>query len=558
MNNRRSPGEQFITFLVLFFGAYFIMQQFFGPPRQAPSGPPRPAPALSQAFGRIDPKAPLSKVAAQTELTKLQKQITANGSDEYSYWARLRSGLLQQYIVGDAKAAKDLYSEVIHHNAYDAVNAQALYQKGDLLWRESTASGGPPTKEAASALEQLVHKGRGSSEFVNLEIYVPRDPAATGSATTLPSQGFEPRKVRDLHGTLKQPQPWGVLDRVNQYYSTTTFYKIFDSMVKLLGDNPAYSYGLTLLLFAILTRLALQPLTKKQYDSMKGMQVIAPEMKKIQEKYKGKPDQQAQVQMVKEIRALQQRHGVNPMMGCGLALVQMPIMIFVVLPFIQHYEAKLELANASFLWIANLARPDIPLLVLYAISMLFSFRLSSTPPTDEVQRQTQMMMTIVMPLMFPFFLKDYPSAFTWYWMVYNVVSTIFQWRMLKAADPSMRAIKSLLGQMPPVAPSAVTSLSPSDAVPARPRSGANKSLPHKPGSSLTGSQLNGIESRSKRRGHETNGAALEEEDALAAVGAARDESRSDSGSAPTSPTVSQRTTAQRNSSSRRARRRRRH
>jgi len=81
----------------------------------------------------------------------------------------------------------------------------------------------------------------------------------------------------------------------------------------------------------------------------------------------------------------------------------------------------------------------------------------------------QMMMSFVFPFVFPFFMLSYPSAFILYWMTYNVISTIFQWRMLKAADPDKNVIKTLLGKTPAVGvdPAAATAISP-DAVPPRP------------------------------------------------------------------------------------------
>ncbi|RYG54616.1 membrane protein insertase YidC, partial [bacterium] len=237
----------------------------------------------------------------------------------------------------------------------------------------------------------------------------------------------------------------GILDRVNEFYASSALFKLFDSVVRLLGANPAYSYGLAVLFFAIFTRTAMQPIYKKQYESMKGMAAIAPEMKKIQEKYKGKSEQNAQMQQMKEIQELQRRHGVNPMLGCGLALVQMPIFFLFVYPMIQHYEPKMELALASFLWVPALARPDIILLVLYGASMFFSFRLSSTPPTDDMQRQQQMLMSFIFPIMFPFFIATYPAAFTMYWMTYNALGTFYQWRLMKSADPSKNFWLTLKG-----------------------------------------------------------------------------------------------------------------
>jgi YidC/Oxa1 family membrane protein insertase len=471
MNKQRTPSQQFLLFFALAWAGMMMYQQYLGPKTPGGTQEVRPAPktALVEAFAGINPEKPpvLDKTAATTEVKKLTDEITKNGTDGYSYWARLRAGLLQQYALKDEKAAISRYDEVIHHGATDDVAAQAAYQKGDLLWRKSTASGGPPSEEGARALEALVHKGRGSSAFLDHQIYIPATPHTDPLA--LPA-AWQLVKIRDLHGNAQNPNPNGLLERVDTYYSYKPFHKIFDKAAELFGNNPTYSYGLAILVFAFITRLVLQPLNKKQYESMKGMAVIAPEMKKIQDKYKNKKDQESQMKMMNEIRALQKRHGVNPMLGCGLAMVQIPVFIFVVSPFIQNYEAKLELVGASFFWINNLARPDIPLLVLYAFSQFASMRLSSTPPADEQQRQMQVMM-LFFPFVVPFFLLTWPSAFTLYWMMFNFMSMFFQYRMMKSADPTKRLWNILIKQplIPKITLPEGDTLG--DAVPPRPKSG---------------------------------------------------------------------------------------
>ncbi len=480
MNNQKPPMQRFLTLMLLFFLGNYLAQQFglFGAPnKNKTGGPARAALSLPQAFAGLAPNgSSLNAAQAQTEIKKLEAAIAQNNSDEYSYSARLRSGLLQQYLLKDPKAALEHYNEVVKHAGTDVVTAQATYQKGDLLWNQAQAAGDivdgsvknktPIVEDAAKTLEQLIHKGRGSSAFLDLQIYVPRAPTTTNSVPD-----FQLTRVGDLRGTLEKPDAQGIPDRVNAYYQPTTFFKMFDAVVNVLGANRTFSYGLAILFFAVFTRVLMQPLTRKQYDSMKGLQVIAPEMKRIQEKYKGKPEQQ--MQMVKETRELQAAHGVSPMLGCGLALVQMPIFFFVVYPLIQHYEAKMELANASFLWIANLARPDIPLLIAYGLSQFISFRLSATPPTDPQQAQIQATMGFLMPLMIPFFLHSYPSAFTLYWMTFNVISTIFQYRMMKAADPQKSLIKTLVGKTPALDAATDDAAT----IPPRPQSTTSKSKP---------------------------------------------------------------------------------
>lgn len=485
MEKKNPSGDQFFRVVILALGMTLLFNYFWGQ-RPNPQTAPRKAPTLAQAFKGIDSsQGPiLEKEAARDEIDQLNKDISENERDAKAMWSKLRIGLIQQYILGnlESKTRKSgilgfgsdvtyfpMYDSIIHNAANDAIEAQALYQTGDLLWRRAIEKSPNGSTEAAAALEALIHKGRGSSQFLDQEIYVTQevDPKKV-PLEGAPPAGFKLVKIRNLHGTLADPNPQGILDRVNQAYSTLALYKLFDSVVKLFGANPGYSYGLAILFFAICTRTALQPLYKKQYDSMKGMALIAPEMKKIQEKYKGNTDQGAQMTQMKEIQALQRRHGVNPLMGCFLGLLQMPIFFVFVYPLIQHYEPKMELVGATFLWIANLSRPDIPLLLLYGLSMFFSFRLSSTPPTDEMQKQQQLIMSFMFPVIFPFFLSTYPSAFTMYWMTYNALSTVFQWRLIKAADPRKTIVKTLMGaDLAPVNPDA-------DAVPERPKKKGDK------------------------------------------------------------------------------------
>ncbi len=505
MKPQNSQGNQIFRFLLLGLAGFFLWNSFNQKKNEKPAVPPRPAIKLVEAFNNIAPSqgAPLDKTAALAEVDRLDKLVAVNPKDEVSMWAHLRTGLIQQYILGDLKPATrkggfmgfgptvtyyPAYDAVVTNGANDDIEAQALYQTGDLQWRESVAKSKDKkaSPEAITALQSLITKGRGASAFLDTRIYVPRsefgdkpaDPQLV-ALTGIPTNGFTRVTVRELHGTDKVSNPAGIVDRVDASFHDSTYFKIFDMMVGILGRNPAYSYGLAILIFAVFTRSIMQPIYKKQYESMKGMAVIAPEMKKIQAKYKDNKESSAQMQMMKEIKATQAAHGVNPMMGCGLAAIQMPIFFFVVYPMIQHYEPRFELVGASFLWIHALARPDIPLLILYGISMFFSFRLSSTPPADDMQKQQQMIMSFVMPVMFPFFLISYPSAFTLYWMTYNVLSTIFQWKLMKQADPTKNMLRTLTGA------DLLSSNPTADAVPARPEKEGTVSVVKKDKPSLS-------------------------------------------------------------------------
>ena len=473
MNNKRpGMGEQLLRSLLLSFAVMWLISTFFGWPGQkkaeptATRDPKLEAQAtLDNAFKDLAPGRAITAEAAKSEVGALQTAIAANSGDKYAYWARLRSGLLQQYVLKEPAAALKNYDEIINHGTPDAVDAQAIFQKGDWQWfsaKEGTSTSTPltPTKaEAAATLETLIHRGRGASEYLGTQIYVPKLPAGAKSydPNALPAQGFAQAKVEVLKGTLENPNPQGILDRINAHYSTTWLNRGMDVLVNAFGgaQRPATSYGLAIIALAILLRVLMQPINRRQYESMKGMAALGPEMKKIQEKYKAKPNdstevaREKQMRSFQEVREMQKAHGVNPQMGCALAFVQMPVFFYIINPLMMHYEPKLELVGASFAWIPSLARPEYILLALYGLSMLVSFRLSATPPSgqmDEMQKQMQIMTTWVMPIMLPFFMKGFSSAFILYWMSFNIVSMCFQYWMMKKSDPDRNILKVLLGK----------------------------------------------------------------------------------------------------------------
>jgi YidC/Oxa1 family membrane protein insertase len=99
------------------------------------------------------------------------------------------------------------------------------------------------------------------------------------------------------------------------------FFEIFANILAwFYGIIP--SYGLAIILLTLLTRILLLPLSIKSTRSMREMQVIQPEIKALQKKYKG--DRQ---KLNTEMMALYKEHGVNPFGGCAPLLLQMPVFI---------------------------------------------------------------------------------------------------------------------------------------------------------------------------------------------------------------------------------------
>ena len=82
---------------------------------------------------------------------------------------------------------------------------------------------------------------------------------------------------------------------------------------------------ISIILLTVVIRVALIPLFVKQIKASRGMQLVAPELQKIQAKYKGRKDQAAQEAMGRETMELYRKHGTNPLASCWPILLQSPI-----------------------------------------------------------------------------------------------------------------------------------------------------------------------------------------------------------------------------------------
>ncbi len=102
---------------------------------------------------------------------------------------------------------------------------------------------------------------------------------------------------------------------------------ILDYIFNTLTSIGINSLGWSIIIFTIIVRTLMLPLAFQQQKSMKGMQKIQPEVKKIQDKYKNRKDKESQQQMQMEISQLYQQNGVSPFGGCLPLLIQFPIIM---------------------------------------------------------------------------------------------------------------------------------------------------------------------------------------------------------------------------------------
>ncbi len=193
---------------------------------------------------------------------------------------------------------------------------------------------------------------------------------------------------------------------------TLAFMYGMTSRVARFFGGTAGNYGIAIILLTILVRALMFPLGRKQALAAKKMQELQPHLKEIQEKFKDDKERQA-----KEQFALYKRHGVNPVAGCLPALIQLPIFV----GLWQALNTSVPLRHATFLWIRDLAAPDmmfqfpveVPflgkwfnILPFVVVSlMLVQTKLFSPPATSPETGAQQKMMKYMMIFMGVMFYK---------------------------------------------------------------------------------------------------------------------------------------------------------
>jgi YidC/Oxa1 family membrane protein insertase len=115
------------------------------------------------------------------------------------------------------------------------------------------------------------------------------------------------------------------------------------------------NYGIAILMLTVLVRLCMFPLSRKQALSARKMQELQPEMKKINEKYKANAEQRT-----KAMQELWRKHNYNPMGGCLLVFVQLPIFMGLYRSLMVNVELRgTSLLGQGVRWCSNLAAPDM-------------------------------------------------------------------------------------------------------------------------------------------------------------------------------------------------------
>ena len=197
------------------------------------------------------------------------------------------------------------------------------------------------------------------------------------------------------------------------------------SLLDFLHENANLTYGWSIVVLTVIVRTALLPLVIKQYSSMRSMQMVAPQLKELQRKYKGNRQK-----LNEELMRFYKENEINPFASCLPLVAQLPIFIALYYVLREFSEEAVVGSGASdslsFMWVI----PDIRLelteigwgaaviVAIYAISQLLSTELSATPNMPESQRRIMRILPVVVVIFV--FQFPVPSGLVLYWMTTNL------------------------------------------------------------------------------------------------------------------------------------------
>ena len=189
-----------------------------------------------------------------------------------------------------------------------------------------------------------------------------------------------------------------------------------------LHNNLHLSYGWSIVVLTLIVRAALVPLVIRQYRSMRQMQLLAPQIKEMQRKYKGDKKKQQE-----ELMRLYQDNNANPFASCLPLVAQIPVFLGLYYGLKRFSNHVPQGSDLSFLHIIpNITEHvrDLPiwsaavLAAIYAGSQLLSTELSFEPHTPDMQRR--IMRFIPIPIVLVAFTYPFPAGVAIYWVTTNM------------------------------------------------------------------------------------------------------------------------------------------
>ena len=214
------------------------------------------------------------------------------------------------------------------------------------------------------------------------------------------------------------PKDYQAFEKMPYHLSRSIEFGFFGALGRLARNvlELFYSwtgnYGVAIIMLTVLLQLILFKFTLMSLKSSAQMKKVQPEMKRLQEKYKGNPEA-----LNREMLALYQKHKINPLSGCLPLLIQLPIF----LALFNALRTSWSLHGAGFvLWITDLSSKDPYYILPILMGAVMFFQQRATMPAG--MDPTQAAMFKYMPLIFTLLFMNFPSGLVLYWLTNSLIT----------------------------------------------------------------------------------------------------------------------------------------
>jgi len=202
----------------------------------------------------------------------------------------------------------------------------------------------------------------------------------------------------------------------------TPLENVMTDVLTWLHSSAGLPWAWSIVALTVIVRILLVPVAIKQIHSMQGLQIHAPEMKAIQQRYKSDRQKQSE-----ELMKFYKENKINPYASCLPIVFQIPIFIslfFVLKDFEKEIFPHYKGSSLDWLGLVNITEPvkdgwGPVLIAVYVASQLLSTYLMSTAMQSKAQRY----MVMILPVAFLPFILRFPSGLMIYWLTTNLWTT---------------------------------------------------------------------------------------------------------------------------------------
>ena len=232
----------------------------------------------------------------------------------------------------------------------------------------------------------------------------------------------------------------------------TPLENVMTDVLTWLHSSAGLTWAWSIVALTVIVRILLVPVAIKQIHSMQGLQIHAPEMKAIQQRYKSDRQKQSE-----ELMKFYKENKINPYASCLPIVFQIPIFIslfFVLKDFEKEIFPKYPESSLDWLGLVNITEPvkdgwGPVLIAVYVASQLLSTYLMSTAMQSKAQRY----MVMILPVAFLPFILRFPSGLMIYWLTTNLWTTgqgvITRRQMPRPVVPPKRSSRTPPKEEPP-------------------------------------------------------------------------------------------------------------